>query len=226
MDHTERNDMTLEKSLTTNATVRRMAVTTLAMVSMVILGVGSASAAPIITVGVSNTGTDNVLFNVGGLQNDALIVEGVVSNAANSLVEFEGIETLHSNGGQARVEAFVGAGYDNLLIRIPGSTFTKVVMNLNTVLGGSGSASFLLDGIAYPDVFELGNGSNFFTIEGLDGTAFSTVQFLTTVDLLDTRQIRIGGVAPVTTSVPEPSVWAMTLVGLAALGLRARTRRT
>ncbi len=217
--------MTLGKSLTTNAAVRRMAVTTLAMVSMVILGVGSASAAPIITVGVSNTGTDNVLFNIGGLQNDALIVEGVVSNAANSLVEFEGTDTLHSNGGQARVEGFAG-NYDSLLIRIPGSTFTKVVMNLNTVLGGSGSASFLLDGIAFGGAFALGNGSNFFTIEGLDGTSFSTVQFLTTVDLLDTRQIRIGGVAPVTTSVPEPSVWAMTLVGLVALGLRARTRRT
>ena len=224
MDLTERNDMTLAKSLTTVA-IRRMAVTTLAMVSMVILGVGSASAAPIITVGVSNTGTDNVLFNVGGLQDDALIVEGIVNSAAISLVEFEGTEALHTNGGQARVEAFDGVGYDSLLIRIPGSTFTKVVMNLNTVLGGSGSASFLLDGVPFGGAFDIGNGSNFFTIEGLDGTTFSTVQFLTTVDLLDTRQIRIGGVAPVTTPVPEPSAWAMTLLGLAALGLRARARR-
>ena len=215
--------MTLGKSLTTNAAVRRMAVTTLAVVSLVILGVGSASAAPIITVGVSNTGTDNVLFNMGGLQNDALIVEGIVSNAANSLVEFEGTETLHSNGGQARVEAFLDY-YNSLLIRIPGSTFTKLVMNLNLPNQVSGSVSFLLDGIAFPDAFALGNGSKFFTIQDLDG--ISTVQFLMTVDVQDTRQIRIGGVAPVTTPVPEPSVWAMTLVGLAALGLRARTRRT
>ena len=218
--------MTLGKPFSTSAAFRRMAVVTLVMASTVILGVGSVSAGPIITPGVSNTGTDNVLFNSGGLQNDALIIEGIVNNGPLSLVEFEGTETLHANGGQARIEGFGGAGYDSLLLSIPGNTFTKVVMNLNTVLGGSGSVSFLLDGIAFPDAFALGNGSNFFTIEGLDGTTFSTVQFLTTVDLLDTRQIRIGGVAPVSTSVPEPSVWAMTFVGLVALGLRARTRRT
>ena len=216
--------MTLGKSLTTNAAVRRMAIVTLAVVSMVILGVGSVSAAPIITAGNVPGGTDNVLFNMVGLQQDALIIEGVVNNLDNSLVEFEGTETLHSNGGQARVEAFSG-NYNSLLIRIPGSTFTKLVWNLNLPNQASGSVSFLLDGIAYPDAFALGNGSNFFSIEGLDGTSFSTVQFLTTVDVQDTRQIRIGGVAPVTTPVPEPSVWAMTLVGLAALGLRARTRR-
>jgi hypothetical protein len=223
MDLTERNDMTLGKSLTTNAAVRRMALVTLAVVSMVILGVGSVSAAPIITAGNVPGGTDNVLFNMVGLQQDALIIEGVVNNASNSLVEFEGTETLHSNGGQARVEAFLDY-YNSLLIRIPGSTFTKLVMNLNLPNQVSGSVSFLLDGIAYPDAFALGNGSNFFSIEDLDG--ISTLQFLTTVDVQDTRQIRIGGVAPVTTPVPEPSVWAMTLVGLAAVGLRARTRRT
>ena len=216
--------MTLGKSLSTNAPVRRMAIVTLALVSMVVLGVGAASAAPIITAGNVPGGTDNVMFNSSSLQNDALIVQGIVSNAASSLVEFEGTETLHSNGGQARVEGFGGVGYDSLLVRIPGNTFTKITMNLNAV-PGSGSVSFLLDGIAFGGAFALGNGSNFFTIEGLDGTAFSTVQFLTTLDVLDTRQIRIGGVAPVTTPVPEPAAWAMTFVGLVALGLRARTRR-
>jgi hypothetical protein len=234
--------MTLGKSLITSAAVRRMAVVTLTTVSMVTLGVGFASAAPIITVGVSNTGTENVLFNDPTLPNDALTVAGVVQNSVLSVAQFEGTEALHSNGGQARIEGLGGAGYDSLLLSIPGNTFTKVVMNLNTVLGaGTGSVSFLLDGVAFGGSFAIGNGSNFFTIEGLDGTTFSTVQFQTTIDLQDTRQIRIGGVEPVTTTtgtpttttgtpttgnvVPEPSVWALTLVGLASLGLRARARR-
>jgi len=221
--------MTLGNPFSTSAAFRRMAVVMLAMASTVILGVGSVSAGPIITPGVSNTGTDNVLFNSGGLQNDALIIEGVVNNGPLSLVEFEGAETLHANGGQARIEGFGGAGYDSLLLSIPGNTFTKVVMNLNT-FAGAGSVSFFLDGVDFGTSFAIGNGSNFFTIEGVGGTTFSTVAFATTVDLLDTRQIRIGGIAPVTTTttgtpVPEPSVWAMTLVGLAGLGMRVRARR-
>ena len=217
--------MRIGKSLTARAAAGRMAVTTLALVSLTILGVGSVSADPIITPGVSNPGTDNVLFNVGGLDNDALTVEGVVNNAANSLVEFEGTETLHANGGQARIEGFGGSSYDHLLITIPGSTFTKLVMNLNSV-AGSGTVTFFLDGVAFGNGFALGNGSNFFTIEGLGGTKFSTVAFQSTLDVMDTRQIRIGGVAPATTPVPEPSAWAMMLAGLAAVGLRARARRT
>ena len=55
--------MTLGKLLTTSAALRRMAAVALTIASMVILGVGSASAAVIFSTGVSNTGTDNVLFN-------------------------------------------------------------------------------------------------------------------------------------------------------------------
>ena len=222
--------MTLAESLTT-VTVRRMAMTTIALVSMVVLGVRSASAGAIITAG-NVPGADNVLFNVVGLQNDALVVEGIVQNSVFSLAEFEGIETLHSNGGQARITGFEGAGYDSLLVRVPGNTFDKLLVNLNTLTGAAGSVSFFLDGVDYGTAFAIGNGSNFFTIEGQNGTTFSTVRFVTTIDLEDTRQIRIGGIAPVIppttttgTPVPEPSTWAMALVGLAALGLRARTRR-
>ena len=176
---------------------------------------GSAMATIIITTGVSNTGTNNVLFNIGGLANDALTVQGVVNNAANTLVDFTSPQTLHGSGGQARVEGINSTTYDNFAVQIhSGESFTKLVWNLNTS-SGSGTVIFTIDGVAYdgpdadtlPDAFTIGNGSNFFTIEASGGSALGIVSYQTTgVTIQDTRQIRIGGVG--TTGggdVPEPA---------------------
>jgi hypothetical protein len=200
---------------------------------------GKAGAAIIITQNVDNTGTDNVLFNIGGLLNDANTVQGVVNNAANTLVDFTAAagSTFHANGGQARIEGPGGAGaFRFLQLEMhSGETFTKLVWNLNTPNGaGTGTVTFTIDGVDFPTVFNIGNGQNFFTFTASGGMTMTTVAYNTTVDIQDTRQIRVGGVSTPTTTtsttgttggttgtpppaIPEPESYLLTGLGLTAL---------
>jgi hypothetical protein len=192
----------------------------LALAAVAILALSApASGAIIVTSGNNNSGTDNVLFNAPGLANDALVVEGIVNGT--DIVQFTGTETLHGNGGQARIEGFGGAFYDYLEIEMPAFTFTKLVFNLNTPNSApDGTATFTVDGVVYdvgsngPDV--IGNGENFFTIEATGGMTITRVVIqINGTELEDTRQIRIGGVSErPDADIPEPG----TLVGL-GLGL-------
>lgn len=189
-----------------------------------------------ITISSGNTpGGDNVLFNSGGLINDALTVQGRVNG---NLVNLTGTELLHSNGGQARVEALVSAGesadsYDYLALEMPSNRFTQLVWNLNTVNGArSGSVTFTIDGVLYDgpdagtaaDQFAIGNGGNFFTILADGGMTIGKVEFQSTVQLIDTRQIRIGGISEAEAPVPEPGTLLTLGLGLFGLSYFRRAR--
>ena len=57
-----------------------------------------------------NTGTDNVLFSGCGFATpDGTTVNGCLNTSRSTQVDFTGDETLHANGGQARVEADNGS---------------------------------------------------------------------------------------------------------------------
>jgi len=80
-----------------------------------------------------------------------------------------------------------------------------------------------------PYEFNLGNGSNFFTVTG---EAFNSVSF-TAADLgsrvtgLELKQVRIGGVFGVPDQdVPAPGVLALLGAGLFGVGLMRRKQRT
>ncbi len=212
---------------------RTVLIRVVLLVAIALIGgvaVPSASAA-LIVAGVSNTGTENVEFNISGLLDDATIIQGV-TNQTGTIVTFsgDGIDVLTTpSGGQARIEAFDEC-LNFLKIEILGGTFSKLVLNLNAE--EDGFVTFTTDEVGLAPVIETalgidGAGENFFTITITSLVGFESISLLTDVCLQDVRQIRLGGAAGGTV-VPELSslaAWGVCLAGAGLVAYRRNRRR-
>ena len=180
----------------------------------------TASASLIISAG-NTPGGNNVLFNQVGLIDNANTIQGVLPDGV--IVNFTGTESLSSpSGGQARVAANDGS-YIDLSLTVPGHSFTQLVWNLNTFDRTPGTVQFTLNGNQVGGAFNLGVGQNFFTILATGGSVLTSASFHTTgVELLDTRQVRIGGVSQPDSNVPEPGTFISAGLALSALGFYRR----
>jgi hypothetical protein len=184
----------------------------------------AARAELIVSTGVDNSGTDNVIFNacnapIGGA---ALTVAGCLNTDHTQVVSFTAEESITASGGQARVDATDTTGFSQLSISVSGSTFNKLVLNIDSRLDGSVTFS---DGVTTSSSFPLDqNGQNFFTITGGPFTfiQITTALGVTLTDLVvDAEQFRIGLAAA---TIPEPTTLLLLGLGLAVLGA-ARLRR-
>lgn len=208
------------------------------LAAVVTLLAGQAQAAIIVTTGVDNTGTDNVIVNgcnSGLVTANALTVQGCFNTDHAAIVNFTSDELLSISGGQAALTANDGA-FSYLKIWLGGGTFSKLLLNIDSNADGSviftgnpggSSAAFALDK----------NGQNKFIITGEN---FSYVEFATTVginslDLVaDVKQVRIGTApycppgattcSPSQQDVPEPASVALLGLGFLAAGF-ARKRK-
>jgi hypothetical protein len=154
------------------------------------------------------------------------------TNQTNTPVTFTSDENIFAPAqGQARVEA-VDGGYKSLCFELtPGFGFKELEFDAH-VAGRQ-------DGMITLEVFGVGtgvpvqftttldhNGSNWFSFEALGNTTMTKVCITTTVDLVDTRQWRVGGVGPLG-HVPEGSSLAMLGMGvIPVLGLAIKRRKT
>jgi hypothetical protein len=76
--------------------------------------------------------------------------------------------------------------------------------------------------------FSLGNGTNFITINAINGQRISSIGFsvLSGGEFSAARSLRAGfDGSGVTRPVPEPAAWAMMLVGFGLIGAMLRRRR-
>jgi hypothetical protein len=179
---------------------------------------------------VNNLGTDNVLLNTA---TDQPTVTGTVG-PSNLLVNFtstSGLLNAPSNG-QARVSG--GTGNDPLtqlsFELANNETFTKAVFNINAA--SDGSVVIHVEGVNITGGFFQQNftvdakGENFFTITSINGQLITDIS-LTAINgatFDDLRQVRLGGFETVG-AVPEPSTWAMMILGFAGVGFLAYRRR-
>jgi hypothetical protein len=210
---------------------------TAVMASAALLAVSLPASATIVQVAASSIQGDNVLFNAGA-QTGALVTgstqDGTLVNFTGTT--FGGGTSLRANGGQARIEGALDLATNNPNDTIPltslnfglaSGTFNNLEFN---VFGGTATSVNFAVTDNEGDVFNFSNtlsdGSNFFGFVGINGESIQSIAlaFVGGSGTLDLRQIRLD--EAVTAAVPEPSTWAMMILGFAGVGFMAYRRKT
>lgn len=138
-------------------------------------------------------------------------------------VTFNGAESLIVD--TQRIEAVAGT-FNFLLFTLAdaGLAFTLAEFNLNAAADGV-TTIFAYDqfGSAFGGDFALlGAGSNIFSVAATNGQFIQSIVVMSTADLDDVGDIRLGGISAI---VPEPTGWAMMILGFAGTGAAVRQRR-
>jgi hypothetical protein len=199
---------------------------TLIALGALALTAGAASADIVIVSGsVPQNPDENVMLSTGAV---GTTVFGT-TNQTNSSVTFVGSESLtEPSNGQARIEASDGSFTTlEFFLTDPLLTFTSAEFNINALSDGMITINATDDGgslFSMPFAISAA-GQNFFNLTGINGQSISNVSFTSTGQIADVRQIRLGGVAGLTSVVPEPASWAVMILGFGMIGAGLRLRR-
>jgi hypothetical protein len=160
------------------------------------------------------------------------ILEGF-TNQTNTQIDFTSNETINTqSSGQAKI-----FGSDGLLNNLtfyadnPLLGFGYLEFNLFENGGSATATGVTLTGYdqfddPWQQFFALGNGENFFSALASGGEIITSVAFTTAGGgVTDFRQLRLDVVDQNGNSLPEPSTWAMMLLGFGAAGIALRRSR-
>lgn len=212
------------------------AISTALAIGTAAVAISAPASAMIVQVDASSIQGANVLFN-SGVQTGTTVTGHTQSG---TLVNFTGttVDSAHiirAVGGQAEVEGALNAATknpnDTLLLSslnfgLASGTFNNLEFNVHG--GTATSINFAVTDNAN-QVFNfsnsLGNGENFFGFQGIQGESIKSISLTFAgggVD--DVRQIRLD--ETINTAVPEPTTWAMMILGFAGVGFLAYRRRS
>ena len=212
--------------------------TAFAAFAVMSLAVVAPASATIVQVGANTIQGDNVLFN-NNPQSGTTVIGHTQSG---TIVEFAGTtfdlgNVISASGGQASLEGTATSRLTSLNWHlVGGNTFNNLEFDINTVLngrngGGSTSVNItIFDNDGDPFFFNNlalvnGNGQNRFGFQGQGGETIASI-FMTFNGgngVQDVRQVRLD--ETVTAAVPEPSTWAMMILGFGGVGFMAYRRK-
>jgi len=191
-----------------------------------------ANASLVLTSGNIGGVTDqNVLFqNVTG-DNTTSLTTDTNSSPANR-VTFTSNEALTgtSSSGQARIFDTAGNGFNLLGWSMANSSlgFLANVFNINDLTATLANITVVtnLQTVTFSNQAISTNGNNFFTLQSSGGEIIQSVSIAAVDGLFsDVRQERLGDITAIT-AVPEPTTWAMMVLGFAGVGFMAYRRRS
>jgi hypothetical protein len=215
-----------------------------ATLAVVALMAAAPAAADIIQASPSDQNGTTV-HNDGSASQGSTVLGELGQNSGVDVI-FTGTTTQNSdlrlsNGqGQATVTGGLNTGTNN-----PNDTYDITSFNvalednaafnwIELSLMGTGTVSFsLLDDLgniftsdATGDfIYDLTNGQNKFAFQAVDGQSIAGLSFnVTGGGVSSVSQVRIGQAAAAA-AVPEPTTWAMALLGFGAIGFAMRRKR-
>ncbi|WFU18735.1 PEPxxWA-CTERM sorting domain-containing protein [Bradyrhizobium sp. CB3481] len=156
-------------------------------------------------------------------------------NGANGpqLITFTSGDILSTGPqGQAVIQAGTTGGgvFDDLSFAASGAAtgFTSLLFNIRTDTATQVQFSGFVDALAGSSetLFNLTNGSNFFLVTATNNQLIRSGTFTAIGGNFDSiEQIRLDAAA-IAPAVPEPSTWAMMILGFAGVGFIAYRRRS
>lgn len=151
------------------------------------------------------------------------LITGLVG-PGDAEVAFNGAEALTVQGQS--LEAVVGT-FNFLLFTLAdsGLAFTAAQFSLNAAVDGTTSI-FAYDqfGSQFGGDFTVtANGGNVFSVTATAGQYIQSIVVMSSAALDDVSQIRLGGISAI---IPEPTSWALMILGFTGAGVALRQRRT
>lgn len=168
-------------------------------------------------------GEENILFDTGDNGPGSSVSGSTGSGAIVTFGTTTGQTIFTNSHGQAKIETNDNEGFlTSMMVSVTGHTFTDFIVNLSSLQSAATITVNASDG-TFTDVLAPGpgNGSNFITIIAQGAETISSISFTSTSGFGQFQQPRISGLA---TPIPEPSTWAMMLIGFAGLGYAAARR--
>lgn len=223
--------------------IRGSALATL--VAGLFLSTATAHANIVITAGSGGQNpSENVLFTNN--PPDGTLINGVTNQSATP-VYFQSPTTLHGDGGQAVITAVSPAtgfttiswsitnplgglpGYTDLKFNVIYDDPTPKERGVDPNLADNTSPITISMKDQFGTIFTLNStldtsGQNFFQAHAGAGEQIVLVTLTSTFPMVRLEQIRLGGIGQVG-AVPEPSTWAMIILGFAGVGFVAYRRK-
>jgi len=221
--------------------------TAFAAFAVITLAIVAPASASVVMVSASSIQGENVLFNNG--THIGTTITGH-TNQSNTLVDFQGTTLAVGNiaagnvimaaGGQAVLTGILNTNTQNANDTVPlssltialnnGQTFNKLEFDLQKPVGNNVKAVFQVfygnTSITFDNNgagFAVGGGENKFGFLGTGGdTITSLFATFSAGGLDDVKLVRLD---PIASAVPEPSTWAMMILGFGGVGFMAYRRK-